>query len=86
MDLREFFGVLDDVSGWSCLLLLVWLLVTGRLITARQHAQVVADRDAYRASYDRLREAEVARGAAADRQLLESVAALRKLVEALPGP
>lgn len=74
-------------SQWSVvsvLVLLLWMVVSGRLVPRRVHEEVRADRDAYRAAFERVREGETDRARAADEQTHEALRTLTHLVQAIP--
>lgn len=79
-----FVGAADKFSAVGMLLLLLWLLVTGRIRTRHDFEEARADRDAYRAAYERLREGEADRARAADEQTHEALRTLTHLVQAIP--
>jgi hypothetical protein len=76
-----------NLSGGGVATLVVWLILTGRLVPRRQHEEAIAAQrqrgDDWHAAWD----AEVARGDVRDRQLGEVLSALRRPpLPAPPGP
>lgn len=69
---------IGNLSGGGIATLVIWLILTGRLVPRRQHEEAVAAHkqrgDDWHAAWD----AEVARGDVRDRQLGEVLSALRR--------
>lgn len=78
-------GLLDNVGAIGVVLLVAWLLFTGRLVTRREADDIRHDRDEWRAAH---RISETARQVLSDQgqELLEHARTTDAFIRSLPHP
>lgn len=79
------FGALDGVGVVGVVLIVGWLLATGRLVTRNVHDDVRHDRDEWRASH-RISESARAEAVSQVQELLEHARTTDTFIRSLPHP
>lgn len=78
-------GALDGLGVVGVVLIVGWMLASGRLVTRREHDDLLHDRDEWRASH-RISEAARAEAVGQVQELLEHAKTTDSFIRSLPHP